>query len=175
MKLAHLDGVKLVPQILAHLVENPAELTGLLVRHPGAVKALAEAMGDFKRAVDALDDLPDGKLRRVSGQGETAVDSLVGADDARRRQLVQNLQGKALGHAGLLRNLPGADSPAPPHDGIDHAHRIIGFSRDFHRFTTAFVYNFSILLIIPFVKTFLPAGGALFGSKSFFRFFSKKH
>ena len=141
-------------QIPAHPIEDLTELTDPFILDPGAVKVLAQALSDLKGAVDDLDDLPDGDVFRGLTQGKTAVDSFIGLHDAGGRELMQNLQGKALGDAGVFRNLPGADLAALLHDGVYHAHRIIGFSRDLHVLTTAFVYAFSILLNVAFVNHF---------------------
>ena len=141
-------------QIPAHPIEDLTELADPFILDPGAVKVLTQALCDLKGAVDDLDDLPNGDVFRHSAQSKTAVDSFIGLHDAGGRELMQNFQGKALGDAGVFRNLPGTDLAALLHDGVYHAHRIIGFSRDLHVLTTAFVYAFSILLNVAFVNHF---------------------
>ena len=141
-------------QIPARPIEDLTELADSFILDPGAVKVLAQALGDLEGAVDHLDDLPDGDFLRRSAQGKAAIDPFIGLHNAGGCELMQDLQGKALGDAGVFRNLPGTDLAALLHDGVYHAHRIIGLSRDFHVLTTAFVYAFSILLNVAFVNHF---------------------
>ena len=89
-------------QIPAHPIEDLTELADPFILDPGAVKVLTQALCDLKGAVDDLDDLPNGDVFRRSAQSKTAVDSFIGLHDTGGRELMQNLQGKTLGDAGVL-------------------------------------------------------------------------